>query len=242
VQVVAGNGAIDWNRSGLPATDIGVVADINNFGAGKGCGGSPEGSGTGTGITVLQGYNDWANLQYNFRTTVDFADGVHLTTIQTPEVTIDQALAISPDTDGDGIPNLIDNCPFVPNPSQKDSDGDGVGNACTLILVAIDIKPEESDNPINLGGNIPVAILSTADFDATRVDRTSLTFGRTGDEKSLLRPAQVEDVNGDGRLDLIGHFDNQSAGFKSGDTVGILKGRTIDEFPIRGTDSIRIVP
>ena len=54
--------------------------------------------------------------------------------------------------------------------------------------------------------------------------------------------ATGEEFNGDGKLDLVGHFDNQSAGFKFGDTVGILKGRTIDEFPIQGTDSIRIVP
>jgi Tol biopolymer transport system component len=36
----------------------------------------------------------------------------------------------SPDTDGDGVPDQLDNCPTVPNPDQADSDGDGVGNAC----------------------------------------------------------------------------------------------------------------
>lgn len=35
-----------------------------------------------------------------------------------------------PDTDGDGIPDLSDNCPAVPNTDQADGDGDGVGNAC----------------------------------------------------------------------------------------------------------------
>jgi hypothetical protein len=37
---------------------------------------------------------------------------------------------ISPDSDGDGIPDNIDNCPDVYNPDQADSDGDGVGDAC----------------------------------------------------------------------------------------------------------------
>ncbi len=40
------------------------------------------------------------------------------------------------DTDGDGIPDETDNCPFAPNPDQEDDGGidssipDGIGNAC----------------------------------------------------------------------------------------------------------------
>ena len=34
------------------------------------------------------------------------------------------------DTDNDGIPDNIDNCPNVYNPDQADSDNDGVGDAC----------------------------------------------------------------------------------------------------------------
>jgi glucose/arabinose dehydrogenase len=34
------------------------------------------------------------------------------------------------DTDGDGIPDALDNCPTVPNPDQRDQDHDGVGNVC----------------------------------------------------------------------------------------------------------------
>jgi uncharacterized repeat protein (TIGR01451 family) len=34
------------------------------------------------------------------------------------------------DSDGDGIPNYEDNCPYFSNPSQSDADGDGVGDAC----------------------------------------------------------------------------------------------------------------
>jgi len=37
---------------------------------------------------------------------------------------------ISPDTDGDGVPEATDNCTSVANPTQCDSDGDGFGNHC----------------------------------------------------------------------------------------------------------------
>ena len=35
-----------------------------------------------------------------------------------------------PDSDGDGIPDVLDNCPSIPNEDQADADSDGVGDAC----------------------------------------------------------------------------------------------------------------
>jgi hypothetical protein len=115
------NQAVDWNKNG-DFTSTNVSADVNSIPT-SGCGASPN--------QVLTGFNDWANLKYNFRASTDFADGVHLTVVSAPEITIEQALGLSPDSDGDGVTNLLDNCPLIPNPDQQDSDGDGVGDVCS---------------------------------------------------------------------------------------------------------------
>lgn len=112
------------------------------------------------------------------------------------------------------------------------------------IEVTIDIKPGNQTNPINpkSSGKIPVAILSTPDFNApSEVDKTSLTFGRTGDEFSLVScNRRGEDVNGDGLKDLVCHFKTKLTGFLFGDTEGILKGQTVDGVAIEGRDAVRI--
>jgi len=40
--------------------------------------------------------------------------------------------ALQLDSDGDGIEDDIDNCPYAYNPDQADSDGDGVGDQCDI--------------------------------------------------------------------------------------------------------------
>jgi hypothetical protein len=36
----------------------------------------------------------------------------------------------APDTDSDGIPNVVDNCPTISNPTQSDCNQNGLGDAC----------------------------------------------------------------------------------------------------------------
>jgi uncharacterized delta-60 repeat protein len=115
----------------------------------------------------------------------------------------------------------------------------------TAMTVAIDIKPGAVPNPINprSKGSTPVAVLSTGTFDApAQVDTSSLEFGHTGNEASLAFCSPPQDVNGDGQPDLLCHFTTVRAGFQTGDTQGVLTGRTVGGTPIRGTDSVVIVP
>ena len=110
-----------------------------------------------------------------------------------------------------------------------------------LQVTSIDI----SSNNVNLKskGKTKVAILSTDLFDATtEVDKSSLTFGRTGSEDSLHKCSEDKDANDDGLLDVVCHFNTQQAGFQSDSISGVLKGTTIGGAPIIGTNSVRIVP
>jgi hypothetical protein len=114
------------------------------------------------------------------------------------------------------------------------------------IDVDIDIRPWSKRNPISYKGRgiLPVAILSTGGFNApSEVDQTSLTFGATGNEESLAfcnrRP---KDFSKDGsKDDLLCHFYIEKAGFKCGDTEGILNGKTVSGIPIEGEDLVRII-
>jgi xyloglucan-specific exo-beta-1,4-glucanase len=115
----------------------------------------------------------------------------------------------------------------------------------TVLPISIDIKPGTSENTINIKnkGKIPVAILSSVTFDApNEVDKTSLTFGSTGNEASLVLCDQdPQDVNGDGLLDQVCNFSTSLTGFQLGDTVGFLKGLTVEGTPIEGSETVRIL-
>jgi len=234
------------------------------------------------------------------------------------------------DSDNDGIPDELDNCPRTSNADQMDSDLNGIGDACQtadlqhstaaflearldgsssfeptglgledepglieriarivefrvsegltesaseltanlvnslvesglvapeeadgliedvllelLLQVGIDIKPGSFPNSINprSRGRIPVAILTTSTFDAATVDPATLLFGRSGTEALAVHFA-LEDVDRDGDLDMILHFEAKEAGIVCGDTAAFITGMTIGGELMEGSDSINTV-
>jgi len=120
-------------------------------------------------------------------------------------------------------------------------------NLANSLVIPVDILVKSlEDAPINPGskGVTPVAILSTPTFDAlTNVDMTSLTFGHTGSESSLVScNADGEDVNSDGLLDLVCRFETQLADFVPGDITAFLQGATVSGTRIQGQAPIQTVP
>ena len=96
-----------------------------------------------------------------------------------------------------------------------------------LRTVDIDIKPGSFPNTLNLKkkkGVIPVAILGSDEFDVTLVDVTTLTFGVGAQVPDhdltdvFVYTEHLQDVNGDGFMDLVSHYVTDGTGIASGDT------------------------
>lgn len=110
------------------------------------------------------------------------------------------------------------------------------------LTVSIDIKPGSSTNSINprSRGLIAVAILTTATFNATRVNPSSVRFGPSGATKAHRR-VQFKDVDRDGDRDLLLHFRTPASGIKCGDGFAGVTGATSSGEIFGGSDAIRTV-
>jgi hypothetical protein len=82
----------------------------------------------------------------------------------------------------------------------------------TLLTVDIDVKPGSATNPINLGaqGVLPVSVFSSESFDATQIDPLTCELAGAPVALNGQEPmAHLEDVNGDGLLDMMLQFEIQ---------------------------------
>ena len=119
--------------------------------------------------------------------------------------------------------------------------------------LTVDVKPGSDENPVNLKskGVLPVAIVSTAGFDAQEVDVESLLFGdplliNLGAMPVSPMRSAIEDVTGDGLMDLTLKFsmrDLLGNGVIGLETVqGYLYGQLMDGTQVDGFDALTIVP
>jgi hypothetical protein len=105
--------------------------------------------------------------------------------------------------------------------------------------VVIDIKPGAYPNRINLDchGVVPVAIPTTAGFDASTVDPSTVVFAGVEAKHWAL-----EDVDDDGDVDLVLHFECERLAIDLGTDEACLYGSTYDGTDIWGCDSVSVVP
>jgi hypothetical protein len=112
--------------------------------------------------------------------------------------------------------------------------------------VTIDVKPGDPVPTINLHskGTTAVAVLSGAGFDARDVDPATV---RLEGAPVAVKPngtfmASAEDVDGDGRLDLVLHVETQAfTTLLVGDTSADLTGATFAGAAVHGSDVVRVI-
>ena len=195
--VTSSTTGINWNRN--TAVDAAVSQDINVL-TSVGCAAFPGANGE-----TLEGFNDWANLQFNFRASVDFADGGHITVDPTVEggtldMGIEEAKELSLDSNGNGVLDIDDECPTTPG-----------GTSCTVKIKVVGAAVLNGPQP----GFLRLAILGAADRDVRKiipesvvlhgaeVNGTGVWALRVTDDASGTPQCVVRSIGGGGSRDLV---------------------------------------
>jgi hypothetical protein len=224
--VASAVGPVDWNVNSSTA-DTGLSLDITQTtSATGGCPANQLGNEGNESGQRLFGYNDWANLQFDFRRSVDFADGAHVTAGET-----------------------LLNPPEGTTPAIQLQTAANLSSDATLI--GIDFKPGDPKNNVNRKGdeNVEVALLSSASFNALTVaPETVLLQGagwvlpvnlkKDGDfeckERDVKRP--------DKKKDLVCKFKIPKDTIQASETEVQIIAATADGDPLVGTASINVRP
>ncbi|MFA6032910.1 MAG: thrombospondin type 3 repeat-containing protein [Myxococcota bacterium] len=101
------------------------------------------------------------------------------------------------DRDSDGVADDVDNCPDVPNPDQKDTDGNKVGDACSDDLDGDSIKNTQ-DNCPTVANNDQADMDKDGKGDACDDDADGDGISDNADNCLLAYNQDQKDSNGDG--------------------------------------------
>lgn len=137
-----------------------------------------------------------------------------------------------------------ENYTFVYNEETAGHDVNGTLDevAVEVLEAKIDIEPFVKNNIVipHKWFPVPVAILASDNFDPAQVEKTSISFGKVGSEKSLIMClSKLVDVNRDKKKDLMCYFSADKLGVGTGDRELIINGAYGDKL-FTGKDSIKV--
>ena len=134
------------------------------------------------------------------------------------------------------------------------SEPDVTSVTVSVIDVSIDIKPGSFPNSINMGSNgvVPVAFLTDPDFDASTIDPATVTLRGEdftdglvklrGKKDAPVPMSNLEDIDGDGDLDLIVHLVTEKLAEYELEAMCELGALTYNGYVVSGSDVIHVVP
>jgi O-glycosyl hydrolase len=95
---------------------------------------------------------------------------------------------------------------------------------------------------VERSGVIPLAIYGEPEFDVGEIDPTTLELGPGGAQPTHRSGGHPDDVNEDGIIDLVSHFNVREASLDVGDEWVCATGVTFDGQAFEGCDAIRTLP
>jgi hypothetical protein len=190
--------AIDWNNDTVVAPqNTTVTGNLNKYLA-AGC------DGTGT---ELVGFDDWQNLQYNARASLEFGSGARAENTQELRDKDAQQSQVS----------------FEAADGDHDGTADAFGCGSGTVRCAIDVKPGSHPKVLSKGNeaNVQVAVLSSATFNAPdQVLRETLTLNDVAVKLNNQDRGTCSAVTiTPGRLDLLCQFPASSLPIGGNDAV-----------------------
>ena len=232
-KVAQAGGPIDWNVD-TDTTDVlslDLAQTTNTVG---GCPANQIGAPGNDQGRFFESFDDWFAIRFGFRTSVDFADGGHITAGETTRTL--------------GSPNLV---PLGSTPDIT------LETAASLSNNALPVMIEVEKNHMTPGSNenIDVVILSAAGFDATTVVPLSIRLQGLPPATWSVEPrdakaelfCDAKDKNGDRRPDLVCKFKIPPGTIGANETGVLLTGVSLttampDGQPVAGTALISVHP
>ena len=165
-------------------------------------------SGPGTGLLATSGAlaRFAATVPGDYTLKVSVADPFGLASALTfpVHVGVGPTTQCLTDSDKDGVPDIVDNCPGVFNPDQKDSKGDGVGDACRNVVNApISLQAAGSQPSVILAGRVlhqPPALNAAADVTAFLNWAGASTVPEREDARAAIAGARFNDAVAQGLI------------------------------------------